>query len=133
VIWFDLLRASNSQVAVQRTHGGLIIGIDLIPAQPPRGVNTIQGDFLSPVIRSLVKKFVHDAHSRKQLTEPEVPTEPGETTERPSYIDMERHLSQDQPEVNDSSPSRVVDVSLTPAPDISGLKTDRLVMRRRLF
>ncbi|KAK4556059.1 2' O-ribose methyltransferase [Recurvomyces mirabilis] len=52
---------SWSQVAVNRTApGGRVIGIDVIPAQPPRGVSTIQGNFLSPEIRAEVRDFVLD-------------------------------------------------------------------------
>lgn len=52
---------SWSQVAVNRTQpGGRVVGIDIIPAQPPRGVSTIQGDFLSPEIREEVMRFVQD-------------------------------------------------------------------------
>lgn len=52
---------SWSQVAVNRTQpGGRVVGIDVIPAQPPRGVSTLQGDFLSPAIREEVRKFVLD-------------------------------------------------------------------------
>lgn len=36
------------------------MGIDVIPAQPPRGVSTLQGDFLSPDIREEVRDFVRD-------------------------------------------------------------------------
>ncbi|KAK3070060.1 2' O-ribose methyltransferase [Teratosphaeriaceae sp. CCFEE 6253] len=52
---------SWSQVAHNRTQpGGRVVGIDVIPAQPPRGVSTLQGDFLSPAIREEVRKFVLD-------------------------------------------------------------------------
>ena len=52
---------SWSQVAVNRTQpGGRVVGIDVIPAQPPRGVSTIQGDFLSQAIRDEVRAFVRD-------------------------------------------------------------------------
>ena len=40
--------------------GGRVVGIDIIPTQPPKGVSTIQGDFLSPEIREEVRKFVQD-------------------------------------------------------------------------
>ena len=36
------------------------MGIDVIPAQPPKGVSTLQGDFLSPEIREEVRRFVLD-------------------------------------------------------------------------
>ncbi|KZF20111.1 FtsJ-domain-containing protein [Xylona heveae TC161] len=52
---------SWSQVAVDRTApNGRIIGIDIIPAQPPRGVSTIQGNFLSPQVQAEVKHFLLD-------------------------------------------------------------------------
>jgi 21S rRNA (uridine2791-2'-O)-methyltransferase len=59
---------SWSQVAKDRTGPkGLVVGIDLIPAQPPRGVSTIQGNFLSPSVRDLVKTFVAEGAARKQM------------------------------------------------------------------
>lgn len=69
---------SWSQVALERTRArpgsggskrgrdGLVVGIDIIPAQPPRGVSTIQGNFLSPGVRDMVKRFVMEAHRRRQ-------------------------------------------------------------------
>lgn len=52
---------SWSQVAVSKTSpGGRVVGIDVIPAQPPRGANALQGNFLSPEIREEVRKFVLD-------------------------------------------------------------------------
>ncbi|CAK7208239.1 2' O-ribose methyltransferase [Sporothrix bragantina] len=50
---------SWSQVAAERTKpAGRVLGIDLIPAQPPRGVSTIQGNFLAPTVRQMVKDFL---------------------------------------------------------------------------
>lgn len=47
------------QVALDRTRpSGKVIGIDLIPAEPPRGVATFQGDFLSPAVQKMVKDFI---------------------------------------------------------------------------
>ena len=52
---------SWSQVAVERTKpSGRIVGIDIIPAQPPKGVSTIQGNFLSEGVRVEVKRFLED-------------------------------------------------------------------------
>ena len=49
------------QVAVDRTFPyGRVIGIDIIPAQPPKGVSTIQGNFLSEAVREEVKNFLQD-------------------------------------------------------------------------
>ncbi|KAK3350183.1 FtsJ-like methyltransferase-domain-containing protein [Lasiosphaeria hispida] len=87
---------SWSQVAVERTKpGGRVVGIDLIPAQPPRGVSTIQGNFLSPRVQAMVKQFLADAEQRdaeeRAVLRPE--WEEGEDVvvgERLSYIDAER-------------------------------------------
>lgn len=52
---------SWSQVAVSKTApGGRVVGIDMIPAQPPRGASAIQGDFLSPHTREEVRLYVQD-------------------------------------------------------------------------
>ncbi|KFY27112.1 hypothetical protein V491_01022 [Pseudogymnoascus sp. VKM F-3775] len=71
---------SWSQVAVERTKpNGRIIGIDIIPAQPPKGVSTIQGNFLSKEVQAEIKKFLNDPHrgrpSQQMLTqEPDLQT-----------------------------------------------------------
>lgn len=52
---------SWSQVAVNRTSpGGRVVGIDIIPAQPPRGASSIQGNFLSPEVQAEVRNYVQD-------------------------------------------------------------------------
>ena len=40
---------------------GRVIGIDIIPAQPPKGVSTLQGNFLSKAVQDEVKKFLRDS------------------------------------------------------------------------
>ncbi|RYP72905.1 hypothetical protein DL771_003943 [Monosporascus sp. 5C6A] len=69
---------------------GRVVGIDLLPAQPPPGVSAIQGNFLSPAVQNLVKEYVFE-HAKR----PVVPLESGEDngdvlTDRPSYIEFER-------------------------------------------
>jgi len=52
---------SWSQVAVNRTApGGRVVGIDVIPAQPPRGASSIQGNFLSAEVQEEVRSYVRD-------------------------------------------------------------------------
>ncbi|KAK4548893.1 hypothetical protein LTR36_008666 [Oleoguttula mirabilis] len=64
---------SWSQVAVNRTQpGGRVVGIDVIPAQPPKGVSTLQGDFLSPAIREEVRKFVLDPMQGRPRATPQL-------------------------------------------------------------
>lgn len=54
---------SWSQVAVNRTSpGGRVVGIDVIPAQPPRGASSIQGNFLSAEVREEVRRYVKDSN-----------------------------------------------------------------------
>ena len=49
------------QVAVSRTQpGSRVIGVDVIPAQPPKGVSTIQGNFLAPEVQEYVREFLKD-------------------------------------------------------------------------
>ncbi|KAI5299044.1 2' O-ribose methyltransferase [Ascosphaera pollenicola] len=39
---------------------GRVIGVDIIPAQPPRGVSTIQGNFLLPQIQAYVREYLRN-------------------------------------------------------------------------
>lgn len=49
------------KVAVDRTQpDGRVLGVDIIPAQPPKGVSTIQGNFLAPGIQEYVQDFLSD-------------------------------------------------------------------------
>ncbi|KAJ0416017.1 FtsJ-like methyltransferase-domain-containing protein [Aspergillus carlsbadensis] len=52
---------SWSQVALTRTQpNGRVLGVDIIPSQPPKGVSTIQGNFLDPEVQAYVRDFVRD-------------------------------------------------------------------------
>jgi 21S rRNA (uridine2791-2'-O)-methyltransferase len=95
---------SWSQVALERTKPtGQVIGIDVLPAQPPGGISAIQGNFLSPAVQSVVKDFIRDSHRRRVAAreqergkergpQPSEEEEDGEIAveERPGYIDMEK-------------------------------------------
>lgn len=81
---------SWSQVAVSKTSpGGRVLGIDIIPAQPPRGASSIQGNFLSPEVQAEVRKYVRDpalGRARTRVTmskrgEDEVEEDEGATEE----------------------------------------------------
>ncbi|MCJ1389788.1 2' O-ribose methyltransferase [Xylographa bjoerkii] len=59
---------SWSQVAVDRTSpNGRVIGIDVIPAQPPKGVSTIQGNFLSHDVQEAVKDLLRESSKRRTM------------------------------------------------------------------
>ncbi|KAF2101993.1 FtsJ-domain-containing protein [Rhizodiscina lignyota] len=97
---------SWSQVAVSRTQPrGRVIGIDIIPAQPPRGVSTIQGNFLDPGVQESVRTYVQDP-DRGRPRRPTILADPDfeandmdsisiEELEdaNKSYIDLERQTS----------------------------------------
>ncbi|KAI1380716.1 FtsJ-like methyltransferase [Hypoxylon crocopeplum] len=107
---------SWSQVALERTKpNGRIVGIDVIPAQPPRGVSTIQGNFLSPSVQQLVKDYLVEFAQRKPAVADVEPSEGGSVvTERPSYIDAERAESvESDQEESPEDDGRLVDVVLS--------------------
>jgi 21S rRNA (uridine2791-2'-O)-methyltransferase len=79
-------------VAITRTKpNGRVLGVDIIPAQPPRGVSTIQGNFLDPEIQAYVREFVRD-HNRGRARPPneyngdELDTTASETDTAPPNI-----------------------------------------------
>lgn len=39
---------------------GRVLGVDIIPAQPPKGVSTIQGNFLAPDVQEYILDFLQD-------------------------------------------------------------------------
>lgn len=45
-----------------------MIGIDIIPAQPPKGVSAIQGNFLSQAVQDQVKHFLTELDREKPLS-----------------------------------------------------------------
>ncbi|KAL4785833.1 FtsJ-like methyltransferase-domain-containing protein [Aspergillus varians] len=52
---------SWSQVALTRTKpNGRVLGVDIIPTQPPKGVSTIQGNFLDSEVQAYVRDFVRN-------------------------------------------------------------------------
>ncbi|KAK1774584.1 ribosomal RNA methyltransferase FtsJ domain-containing protein [Copromyces sp. CBS 386.78] len=58
---------SWSQVALDLTKpDGKVVGIDIIPAQPPRGVSAIQGNFLSEGVRGIVKGWLREEEGRRR-------------------------------------------------------------------
>ncbi|KAL8414624.1 hypothetical protein RB594_005730 [Gaeumannomyces avenae] len=88
------------QVAMELTKPtGRVLGVDLIPAQPPRGVGTLQGNFLSPTVRRMTKQLIAEMHHR-QVEDKAAARRTGDgaddddvVADRPSYIDMEHRAS----------------------------------------
>ncbi|TRX97259.1 hypothetical protein FHL15_002053 [Xylaria flabelliformis] len=104
-------------VAVERTKPhGRIIGIDLIPAQPPKGVSTIQGNFLSPVVQNIVKEYLVEFAQRRSTPDRDTEAsddEEGVVIEKPSYIDVERAESIESDHETSSDDGKLVDVILS--------------------
>jgi 21S rRNA (uridine2791-2'-O)-methyltransferase len=116
---------SWSQVAIDRTApNGTVVGIDIIPAQPPKGVSAIQGNFLSAGVQGMVKQFLLEGEKKrraervarraaqKEEEEEAVKEEGGEGEEaeavneiadRPSYIDLERMAAAQEAAAGDGS------------------------------
>lgn len=75
-----------------------MLGIDIIPAQPPKGVSTIQGNFLSPAVQEEVKRFLRESDRGRIKQEPSFIAEDGEDqmTEEDleqssrSYLELEK-------------------------------------------
>ncbi|PHH79138.1 hypothetical protein CDD82_2577 [Ophiocordyceps australis] len=112
---------SWSQVAFELTRpNGRVVGIDLLPAQPPRGVASFQGDFLSPSVRRLVTNFLIQSH-RQSLKDRASSPDHNSTSQdssntfiaQSSYIDRERHLDQESPTEADSQTIPIVDIVLS--------------------
>lgn len=137
---------SWSQVAKDATGpNGVVVGIDLIPAQPPRGVTSIQGDFLSPRVRALVKDVLveqvrrkeRNRRERQQLEAAERVDAEGEgeaaegsvVSDQPSYIDQEKQATQDIEAATgaEEEGQRMVDVSC-----VRGLRATGLVICSRV-
>jgi len=101
---------SWSQVAADRTSpGGRVIGIDIIPAQPPKGVSTFQGNFLSEEVQNKVKQYLRDPQ-RGRLREhrslsadgsEQALTDQGLDIASTSYFELEREASLPETNVED--------------------------------
>jgi len=89
---------SWSQVAIDLTKPrGRVLGVDLLPVQPPKGVSTIQGNFLSPDIQAEIKSFLRDP-DRGRLRQPSLFSTASESTnqstledEATGYLERESH------------------------------------------
>ncbi|CAI7568246.1 unnamed protein product [Penicillium pancosmium] len=101
---------SWSQVAVNRTQpGGRVLGVDLIPAQPPKGVSTIQGNFLDPEIQAYILEFLGNPNRGR-------PRPPGAIDEAgPSALETETDTERDgtAPDPEKLANKRTVDVVLS--------------------
>ncbi|KAI9818296.1 MAG: 2' O-ribose methyltransferase [Thelocarpon impressellum] len=122
---------SWSQVAVSRTTpGGRVIGIDLIPAAPPRGVSTIQGNFLSPAVQDAVKRFVRDPSQGLYRAPPPLFSDPDDVLAAEAAASAEEAPAQQSRRARDAAEGKVVDVLLSdmcaPWPQLAGFRVPAL-------
>ncbi|KAI5291348.1 2' O-ribose methyltransferase [Ascosphaera aggregata] len=86
---------SWSQVAAELTKpNGRVIGVDIIPAQPPRGVSTIQGNFLQPKVQAYVREYLRNPNRGRyqpQNTFQDVDCGSYLVRERQATLDEERY------------------------------------------
>ena len=114
------------------TPDGRVIGIDLIPAQPPRGVSTIQGNFLSPAVQDEVRAYVRDPHlgrMRKQTIseEPDGLTEEQVDEMERGYIDIERQAHMEGLEIKAVEEGAEIKVAAKLSPKEQDLRKGRVV------
>ena len=102
------------KVAIDRTTpNGRVIGIDIIPAQPPRGVSTIQGNFLSQNVQDEVKRFLLEPDrgriryqpSLSSATGNELATEEDLVQSSLSYVELEKRADYSLPADEDLTTS----------------------------
>ncbi|KAJ5647543.1 hypothetical protein N7490_003915, partial [Penicillium lividum] len=97
------------QVAVSRIQPkGRVLGVDIIPAQPPKGVSTIQGNFLAPEIQAYIQDFLRSPDRGR-------PRQPGDAGV--SLLEPGAPMRSSDPEIsaveNDKILQRTVDVVLS--------------------
>jgi 21S rRNA (uridine2791-2'-O)-methyltransferase len=98
---------SWSQVAVERTKpNGRIVGIDIIPAQPPKGVSTIQGNFLSDGVREQVKLFLQDPNHGRPLASLSAPIETTDSATGEDIVSGEPSLNADTETAEKVAPTK---------------------------
>jgi 21S rRNA (uridine2791-2'-O)-methyltransferase len=101
-------------VAVSKTSpGGRVVGIDILPVQPPRGVSTIQGNFLSERVQEEVRRFVRDEGAGRMRERVPMVEDGGVVIED---IDSDEHGGYAEPHDLDLSPEPSISTSAAPPP-----------------
>lgn len=94
---------SWSQVAIDLVKPGVgrVVGVDLIPVQPPKGVNGMQGNFLSPDVQARVREFLSDT-TRGVVRKASLGDDAELIQENSSYMDRQKASSEDEGYVSDT-------------------------------
>lgn len=88
--------------------GGRVLGVDIIPAQPPKGVSTIQGNFLAPEVQEYVREFIRDPNRGRPF-----PNGPSSSTLNSVHDVTDAASDSDTTELGDSNTERTADVVLS--------------------
>lgn len=92
------------------------MGVDIIPAQPPKGVSTIQGNFLSPDVQQYVTDFLRDPNRGRPRPVVGTHDEEGETQsiiEKNKATEVAPVGQERRDNSDESSSDRTVDVVLS--------------------
>lgn len=102
------------KVAVSRTQpDGRVLGVDIIPAQPPKGVSTIQGNFLAPEVQAYVREFLRDPSRGRPLAQMSSPNFNTHDLARQQYMHMMTSGNSETACPGGPEPERKVDVVLS--------------------
>jgi 21S rRNA (uridine2791-2'-O)-methyltransferase len=82
------------------------VGIDIIPAQPPKGVSTIQGNFLSEGVREQVKLFLQDPNHGRPLASLSAPIETTDSATGEDIVSGEPSLNADTETAEKVAPTK---------------------------
>lgn len=94
---------------------GRVVGVDVIPVAPPKGVNGLQGDFLSPHTQERVRDLLRDesaGRARRHVLLDDATVLEEDT----GYIDRERAATSDDESARSNNPEhddKCVDVVLS--------------------
>ncbi|EMR09845.1 hypothetical protein PNEG_02026 [Pneumocystis murina B123] len=110
---------SWSQVAVEKVGSkGRVLGLDIIPSQPPAGASSMQGNFLSKATQRAIIMYLSDPNRGRQSAISSLSSENGEKL---SYIDLEKRLEQNNTKCYNSKVADVIlSDMLAPLPQIDG-------------
>ncbi|KAG5518590.1 hypothetical protein PMAC_002986 [Pneumocystis sp. 'macacae'] len=109
---------SWTQVAVEKVGSkGRVLGVDIIPSQPPDGASSMQGNFLSKATQKAIIKYLSDPN-RGRRSSISFSSQNGEEL---SYLDLERRLEQNNSEdLNREVADVILSDMLEPLPQIDG-------------
>ncbi|KAI9685251.1 MAG: 2' O-ribose methyltransferase [Bathelium mastoideum] len=124
---------SWSQVAISRVSpGGRVVGIDIIPAQPPRGVSTIQGNFLSPEVQAEVRRYVRDRDlGRARMNQRALDEEENESSNEEEVVVEEGSYFERESSVRVSDSAESEGTSGGTSDERSSKVTDKLSQKQR--